>query len=732
MFMQVYVSTLEIEGALIEGVNPLPMFRNREHHRQVPDNGTLAPAYRHLIGYETGERMLPYLMQDRYTRARKTLTLKTVVLENDVLKAVFLPEYGGRLYSLVDKCTGEEILYRNPVFQPGNLAILNAWFSGGAEWNIGQVGHTFTTSSPVHAAKLTDDEGNEFLRIYEYERCKNVFWHIDFHLPQGAKELQIYVRIVNDRSDAVPMYWWTNIAVQETPQARVFSTTSEVIYIDHQVKGFGLGQLPNLPTVPDEDVSYPIKFPFSNEYFFQTPAAFQSPWEAVAYEDGRLFYERSTARLRYRKMFCWGHHAGGRRWCDFLAKPGEGNYIEIQAGFAPTQLHGLDMPAHTEWDFTQMMGMSYGVESAQVYAANWSEANRAVADYVEQLLPEEQVQETHQRLAAYAERLPAEILCYGSGWGTLERIRREHSGEVAIPAGFVFADEALTSAQSPWLTLLHEGQLPVPAVHDVPASWMVQREWRELVQASLQVDLRGHQQEYKQQQQHRQEQQQQQEQQHPSWYGLLHYGVMLYEAGDEEQAVAAWKASIDAEPSVWAYRNLAVAAKQMAAMEQMGDKEQAEEEQQVEAMRQAEEKRQAAALEQALQYMEAAYELARAFPDPAFAEEYLALLVQKGDHARAWEVFSNLPKSFSESDRLQIIVGEAALALNKLDFLQQLFTTEFAVIREGEVTIVELWYKLHVKRIADERGVPLSDDLLQEARALYPPPSNIDFRIIGS
>ncbi|WP_340003969.1 DUF5107 domain-containing protein [Paenibacillus sp. FSL K6-0276] len=93
--------------------------------------------------------------------------MKSIVLENDVLKAVFLPEYGGRLYSLKDKRTNKDILYTNPVFQPANLAILNAWFSGGIEWNVGQVGHTFTTASPVHAAKLMDDKGNEFLRIYE-------------------------------------------------------------------------------------------------------------------------------------------------------------------------------------------------------------------------------------------------------------------------------------------------------------------------------------------------------------------------------------------------------------------------------------------------------------------------------------------------------------------------------------------------------------------------------------
>lgn len=93
--MSVVISTLALEGALLEGENPLPMFRNRDHHTKVGDNGTLTPELRQQLGKHTGGRYLPYRMQDRYTRERKPIVMKSIVLENDVLKAVFLPEYGG-------------------------------------------------------------------------------------------------------------------------------------------------------------------------------------------------------------------------------------------------------------------------------------------------------------------------------------------------------------------------------------------------------------------------------------------------------------------------------------------------------------------------------------------------------------------------------------------------------------------------------------------------------------
>jgi len=675
--MSVVISTLTLDGALLEGENPLPMFRNRDHHTKVGDNGTLTPELRQQLGEHTGGRYLPYRMQDRYTRERKPMVMKSIVLENDILKAVFLPEYGGRLYSLKDKRTNKDILYTNPVFQPANLAILNAWFSGGIEWNVGQVGHTFTTASPVHAAKLMDDNGNEFLRIYEYERCKNIFWHIDFHLPQGAKELSVYVRIINDSKASVPMYYWTNIAAPETLQSRVFSSTSKVIYIDHQVMGFGLGDLPELPSVPNEDSSYPMRIPFSNEYFFQTEADYKSPWEAIAYEDGSLFYERSTSLLRYRKLFCWGNHAGGRRWCDFLAKPGEGNYVEIQAGLAPTQMHGLDMPANSIWDFTQIFGVTQ-VDAHKANQRDWSEARDFIETQVNEQLQEDEVYILHEKLQAYANLTPSELLHSGSGWGALEDIRRKAHAERSIPDGFLFLESSIAAPQLPWLGLLQEGGLPEGDVQDIPASWMVQEEWMELLRTSLE---------------HADNQ---------TWDSYLHYGTMLYEHGLEDQAVTAWHQSLELKPSAWVYRNLAITS------EQRGE------------------------ADQALVYYELAYSLYNGFPDRAFADEYISMLIRNKQFAKAWSVYESLPEEFRQSDRLQIIIGAAAQELDHNEFLLNLFQKEFAVIREGEVTIVELWYKYQAKKLAESRNTVLSEELMKEAITLNPPPNNIDFRIVGA
>ena len=63
--------------------------------------------------------------------------MRVAVLENEFLRATVALDLGGRLLSLYDRRAGRELLYVNPVVQPANLALRNAWFSGGVEWNIG-------------------------------------------------------------------------------------------------------------------------------------------------------------------------------------------------------------------------------------------------------------------------------------------------------------------------------------------------------------------------------------------------------------------------------------------------------------------------------------------------------------------------------------------------------------------------------------------------------------------
>ena len=137
-------TTYTMPAASLGKENPLPDLKSvADAHAQIEiDEATVSPEEARYMGWGRVNTILPYTIQDGYDRIRRDHAFKAFVLENEFLKATFLPELGGRLWSLYDKEAGRELLHVNPVFQPCNLALRNAWISGGVEWNIGIIGHT--------------------------------------------------------------------------------------------------------------------------------------------------------------------------------------------------------------------------------------------------------------------------------------------------------------------------------------------------------------------------------------------------------------------------------------------------------------------------------------------------------------------------------------------------------------------------------------------------------------
>ena len=156
--------------------NPLPMFRGDKENDAPKLDPAMPKEDRRYLGWRTMWRCLPHRMQDGYNREKKPRAFESLVLENEWLRATFLPQFGGRLVSLVHKPDQRELLTRNPVFQPANLALRNAWFSGGIEWNTTLRGHHYMTCSPVFAAEVRGTVGEPVLRLYEWDRVRCFPW----------------------------------------------------------------------------------------------------------------------------------------------------------------------------------------------------------------------------------------------------------------------------------------------------------------------------------------------------------------------------------------------------------------------------------------------------------------------------------------------------------------------------------------------------------------------------
>lgn len=374
-----------------------------------------------FVNYGMFSDSLPYTMQDDYDLAEKQeLEFSAALLENDHLRAEFVLDLGGRLWSLYDKDQQRELLTNNTEFLPRNLAIRNAWFAGGVEFNCGRRGHDVNTCSPRFAAELHDEKYGAVLRIYDYCVDRKCPFQIDFFLPEKSKFLFARGRIYNPNTEVVPMYWWSNIAAAITPGCRVV-VPAEQTYLNKYDGGSHFITKIDMPYGEGFEHTYPEKFKIVRDHFYDIPESSRK-YESLFNRDGRGFIHMSTRRLQGRKLFVWGKSTGGDHWQRKLLAPGIEDYLELQAGLAKSQQECLPMPPETAWEWLEAYG---GIAVApEVTSCPWENAMQMVTAASNELMPESELDailaDTRERIALRS----GELRSKGNGSAALEELRR--------------------------------------------------------------------------------------------------------------------------------------------------------------------------------------------------------------------------------------------------------------------------------------------------------------------
>ena len=354
--------------------NPLPpLFNQRSPH---VFNTILDVPSEIVEGFKYGflPNNAPYTFQDDYSRQLAPTEFKTAVLENEYLKATFLLEYGGRMWSLFHKPTNRELLFTNPDFQIANLAIRNAWFCGGVEWNTGTIGHSPFTCSGLFTAILSRPDGIPVLRLYEWERFREVIFQIDFFLPEKSQVLYVFVSIQNPNDRNVPIYWWSNIALSDKPGLRVIAPAYSAFCSGCQNDSFI--RIP-IPLWHDIDYSYPENIHHAADLFYDIPHE-NRHWIAAVDDSGEGIIQVSTEHLIGRKLWVWGSSQGGKNWQNFLSPRG-GGYIEIQAGITKTQLEHFRMPGNSQMSWMEAYG-HLEVDPGIAHGNDWDKTVNHVED----------------------------------------------------------------------------------------------------------------------------------------------------------------------------------------------------------------------------------------------------------------------------------------------------------------------------------------------------------------
>ncbi|MFC4030949.1 DUF5107 domain-containing protein [Streptomyces polygonati] len=690
---------LSLPAAPLGPENPLPALRPPDGiHRPGPrDRGGLPADMARQIGWAPLRSLTPVRMLDGYGRDRAPTRLDALVIENERVRATVLPGLGGRLYSLLHKPTGRELLYRNPVFQPAGFALAGAWFSGGVEWNLGATGHWAHTCAPLHAARVPAPDGGEMLRLWEWERLRDLPFQIDLWLPAESDFLHVGVRVRNPHDRTVPAYWWSNIAVPETEQTRVLAPADAAWHLGHTRT---LSHVP-IPRGPEDrrgpgdhpgqgespDLTYTTRSEHAADHFFDIRDD-DRRWITALDGAGRGLVQTSTDLLRGRKLFRWGQGRGGRRWQEWLTEPGTGGYLEIQAGLARTQLEHIPMPADSSFCWLEAYG-PLAADPALVHGPDWAAARAEAARALEAALPRATVEAACARWLDVADAEPKEILAAGSGWGALEAERGHHD----LP-GTPFPADTLGEAQRPWLELLLTGVFPRPPADTAPGPGPVSPQWRDLLESA---DTRPG----------------------DAWFRDYHLGIAQWAAGDRAQAVRSWERSLAAHLSPWALRALAVAETEAGETRRAAERYLA-----------AYDCLSTAFLDRT-DWTEDTAEEARAV-QRALLREAVPALLAAGRADDAERVLTQPAAGGGEpfdSGRVRLLRAGTALARGDAPGARALFDQGFEVadLREGALELSETWYAVAEALLAGDG--PVDDTVRARARAEHPLPAAYDFRM---
>lgn len=465
-------------------------------------------------GYGKVKSAYPYRQRNGYTRKLQEKEIQTVILENSYLKAVFLPEYGGRLWELWDKEQEKNLLYTNDVLRFSNLAVRNAWFSGGVEWNVGIIGHNPFTAEQMYVARTEDEKGNPVLRMYEYERVRDITYQMDFWLEEDSHFLNCRMRIVNENTEVVPMYWWSNIAVPEYEGGRIIVPSKSAYTFVH-----GSVHKVNIPRVRGIDITEYKKIPKSIDYFFELEE--HAP-RYIASVDGEGYglLQISTSRLKSRKLFSWGKQKASNHWQEFLTEKA-GRYLEIQAGITKTQYGCLPMAPNTAWEWLEQYGaVRVGKRELEL---SHEERYKNLSD---RLLKEKVPEQLEEKLKSSKKTAlgKAKLLMPGSGYGILG----VHKG---LTAHLQFSDKE--GEYSRWQTFIDGGRLHCPDPKKRPDVYLDDAASMARLKEAVKTEEKE------------------------NWYAHYHLGVRYYISERYKRAKKEFQASLELQENAWAYHGLA-------------------------------------------------------------------------------------------------------------------------------------------------------------------------------
>ena len=305
-------------------------------------------------------RIYPYPRLTELTQPRENKTYRSIFLENEFLKAIVLPDMGGRLYSLYDKVNQREVFYRNNVVKYAPLALRGAWVSGGVEFNFPD-GHTVTTVSPVFSTSRQNADGSASAVVGNVDQVTGMYWEVTLTLRPAQGRLEQGVTLFN-ATPAPHTYWyWANAAVPASEDMQFIFPAREM---SHESRYRGN--------------SYPVSDGIDYSWYKNVRRAISLFCRGVHRDFFGAYYHASNYGVAHvadfrelpgKKYFSWGVADSGLVWTGLLTD-NDGPYNEIQSGRYETQLNYDFMPPRRAESWTEYWYPVRGLDGGFVEATN--------------------------------------------------------------------------------------------------------------------------------------------------------------------------------------------------------------------------------------------------------------------------------------------------------------------------------------------------------------------------
>jgi len=255
----------------------------------------------------------------------KPKSYPTILVENEYLKLTYIPELGGRFFSLYDKVRNREVFYRNDVIKPAMFNARNSWSTSGIEVTGPYDAHMLTLHGEPYWSHtvVRHPDRSVSLVLGEYDPVFHMKVNLTATLYPGIAAMQIEVFCYNRNNSRMPQMFWTNAGFPSTEKTRF-------IYPMTRTVGHTTGEVSDWPLYNGIDHSWDRNnrhmlgvFGIDSYDNFAGAYRFDDDYGVFRYADRRV--------VQGMKMWTFGYGPEADQM-QKVYTDGAGPYVEVQSG----------------------------------------------------------------------------------------------------------------------------------------------------------------------------------------------------------------------------------------------------------------------------------------------------------------------------------------------------------------------------------------------------------------